>query len=129
MALLRRRRDEPWSVLPALLFFNGLCVLGVNVLLTGTADRYMFLGYPFLLAGAVALRQQRMVFGRALVALCFGAACAGGAFVFSRIGPMPGIFAVFRSHELIAAIHLAVLLVLAVAWTRVCRLSTGRFRS
>lgn len=106
----------------AILFlYHGLTYLGFNLLLTGTHERYMYIGYPFLLLAALWFLSQRVVFTQRLTVFCLFSAFVYGCFVFSIIGPLPGVFFAFRRHEFLASLHLFLLVLLADAWLQIWR--------
>jgi len=112
---------EP-KLMAVLFLYHGLSYLGFNVLLTGTHERYMYNGYPFLLFAIAWFLTQRLVFSWRITVFCFASAFIYGCFVFSIIGPLPGILFAFSRHEFLASIHLLLLILLADAWLQICRL-------
>ncbi len=104
-----------------LFLYYGLSQLGFNLLLTGTHERYLFTGYPFLLLAGSWFFTHRLVFSWQLLGLCFLSAFIYGCFVFSIIGPLPGIFFAFSRHEFLASLHLFLLVLLADAWIKIYR--------
>jgi hypothetical protein len=123
--LLAESRITPNRIHPklvAVLFlYHGLSHLGFNLLLTGTHERYLYTGYPFLLLAGAWFFTQRMGFSWRLIGLCFLSAFIYGCFVFSIIGPLPGIFFPFSRHEFLASLHLFLLVLLGDAWVQICR--------
>jgi hypothetical protein len=104
------------KLMTILFFYHGLSQLGFNVLLTGTHERYLYMGYPFLLLAGACFFTQQLVFSWRLISLCFLSAFVYGCFVFSVIGPLPGLFFAFSRHEFLATLHLFLLVLLAGAW-------------
>ena len=123
--ILRRRifadeKDKMQGYLIALLcLFHALSHLGFNVLLAGTHERYMYLGYPFLLIAAVWFASNYIVFSGQSIFMFFLAATAYGCFVFSVIGPLHELLFAFHRHEFLASIHLFLLIFLVSAWFNV----------
>jgi hypothetical protein len=116
------QRDKAVSYLVALLcFFHGLSYLGFNVLLSGTHERYLYLGYPFLLIAVAWFYSNKIVFSWRLTTFCFFAAAAYGCFVFRVIGRLPQLLFPFQRHEFLAALHLFLLVLLLDAWVQVCQ--------
>jgi hypothetical protein len=109
------------ALIAVLFLYHGLSYLGFNLFLTGTHERYMYMGYPFLLLAAAWFLTQRLVFSWRLTAFCFSSAFIYGCFVFSVLGPLPGIFFAFKRHEFLASLHLFLLLLLLDAWLQVWR--------
>ena len=111
---------ETHPLLMAILFlYYGLSQLGFNVLLTGTHERYLYNGYPFLLLAGAWFFMKRLVFTWRLIGLTFLSAFIYGCFVFSIIGPLPGVFFAFSRHEFLASLHLFLLALLADAWFQI----------
>lgn len=109
------------SYLIALLcLFHGLSYLGFNVLLPGTHERYLYLGYPFLLIAGLWFYTNRLVFSWQSIIFCFITASAYGCFVFSVIGPIPDLLFAFRRHEFLASIHLFLMIFLLELWVKIC---------
>jgi len=129
-AYINKRANADVYLLSLLCFFLGLSHLGFNVLLTGTHERYLYLGYPFLLIAVTWFCVNKFTFSWQSTVFCFFAASAYGFFVFSIIGPLPGILFPLRRHEFLASIHLFLLLFLLERWVQVWRLSemTGRVK-
>ena len=120
--LSRETGFDPQPALVAVLFlYHGLSYLGFNVLLTGTHERYMYSGYRFLLLAVTWFLTRRFVVSWRYAALCFFSAIAYGFFVFSRIGPLPGVLFAFEQHQFQAALHLFLLIVLLDAWWQIWR--------
>ena len=110
-------RDTIKSYLIALLcLFHALSHLGFNVLLTGTHERYLYIGYPFLLIATVWFCSNNIVLSRQSIIFCFSAATAYGFFVLSRIRILPELLFALRRHEFLASIHLFLLIFLVSAW-------------
>ncbi|MDJ0741854.1 MAG: hypothetical protein QNJ32_00680 [Xenococcaceae cyanobacterium MO_167.B27] len=107
------QRDKADVHLIALLcFFHGLSHLGFNVLLTGTHERYLYLGYPFLLIAVTWFYTNKIAFSWQLTISCFFAAFAYGCFVFSMTGPLPKLLFPLQRHEFLASIHVFLLIFL-----------------
>jgi hypothetical protein len=103
-----------------LCFFLGLSYLGFNVLLTGTHERYLYLGYPFLLISIIWFYVNKLKFSWRSTIFCFFAASAYGFFVFAWMdAPLPGIFFPLRRHEFLASIHFFLLAVLIEKWVQI----------
>lgn len=119
-----KQRDTEGFAIACLCFFLGLSHLGFNVLLTGTHERYLYLGYPFLLIAVTWFYVNRIAFKTRSLIFCFFAASAYGFFVFAWMNaPLPGILFPMRRHEFLASIHLFLLLVLLEKWVQVWRYS------
>ncbi|ACK66454.1 conserved hypothetical protein [Rippkaea orientalis PCC 8801] len=104
-----------------LLFFHGLCHLGFNVLLSGTHERYLYLGYPSLLMAVIWFYTNKIVFSWHSTLLCFLAAFAYGCFVYSRIGNLPKFLILLQKHEFLGGIHFLLLGFLFYLWLQVCK--------
>jgi hypothetical protein len=118
------QKDQSEGHLIALLcFFHGLCHLGFNVLLCGTHERYLYLGYPFLLISAAWFYTNQIVFSKQSVICCFLAAAAYGCFVFGFIKGLPPLLFPLRRHEFLASIHLFLLVFLLDQWLLICQLN------
>ncbi|PSB26857.1 hypothetical protein [Stenomitos frigidus] len=118
------QKDKLESHLMALLcFFHGFCHLGFNVLLCGTHERYLYLGYPFLLISVAWFYTNQLVFSRQPAICCFLAAAAYGCFVFSFIKGLPPLLFPLRRHEFLASIHLFLLVFLLDQWMLICQLN------
>jgi hypothetical protein len=118
---LRRSEQAEGYPLAILCFFHGLSHLGFNVLLTGTHERYLYLGYPFLLIAVTWFYLNKVAFSWHSILFCFFAASAYGCFVFSIIGPLPTLLFPLQRHEFLASIHLFLLVFLLSVCNRVCR--------
>ncbi len=118
---LARLADDDRSYLLALLsLLLGLTQLGFNVLLTGTHERYLFLGYPFLILSTWWFaRRGHLAAGLAVFTLA--AAILNGIFVFGAMQPIPGTLFVVYSNAFQASLHLILLAALLDAWLRVAR--------
>jgi len=94
-------------------FAAGLENLIANVTLVGTHERYLYHGYPMLLLACLYLWQEprRLVDGRVLALLLASAGCYGG-FVYSVIGDLPWFLFPLRRHELMATLHIVLLVFL-----------------
>ena len=105
-------------------FYHGLCWLGFNVLLTGTHERYLSTGYPFLVVGLVwfTINARAGVVLLAGTVLC---AVSYGTFVLSVISDNPESLGIVRYHLFQAGTHLMLLIALVVAWIRLARPATG----
>lgn len=113
----RKQKDRIVAFLIAFLcLFHGLLHLGFNVFLTGTHERYLYLGYPFLLIPVAWFYLNYEACSWRLVVFCFLAAAAYGGFVFSIIGSLPDWLFPLRRHEFLASIHLFLLLLLLDLW-------------
>lgn len=124
------QNDKVTIFMMALLcLFHGLSHLGFNVLLSGTHERYLYLGYPFLLIAIAWFYINIQLFSWRLLLFCFLSASAYGGFVFSQMGQLPDLFFPLRRHEFLASIHLFLLLVLLDLWIRLCRLDPKRLNS
>jgi hypothetical protein len=119
-------QSQPYLMALLCLFF-GLSQLGFNVLLSGTHERYLFLGYPFLLIAVTWFGMNQSIGSRRAIFLCFLAAFAYGCFVFSVLGaPLPEILFPLKRHEFLAAIHLFLLFVLVELWLKVCQVGSKK---
>lgn len=118
---LARLADEQQAALLALLsLLLGLTQLGFNVLLTGTHERYLFLGYPFLILSTWWFgRRGQMAMGLAVWTVV--AAILNGVFVLGAMQPLPGILFVVYSNAFQAVLHLILLVALLDAWLRIAR--------
>jgi hypothetical protein len=115
--------DKQEGYLLALLcFFYGLSQLGFNVLLCGTHERYLYLGYPLLLIAVLWFYTRQMLFSRGSLLLCFFAALIYGGFVLSVLTPLPPALSLLGQHEFLAFLHLFLLLFLLRMWGRLCRI-------
>jgi hypothetical protein len=116
------QRDKAAGYLISLLFlFHGLCHLGFNVLLSGTHERYLYLGYPFLLIAITWFYINQIEFSLRSIIFCFFAALAYGCFVFSIMGPLPQILFPFQRHEFLASLHLFILVFLLDSWINISK--------
>ena len=120
-ANLENREKANCYLMALICLFQGLCYLGFNVLLSGTNERYLYLGYPFLLVGVIWFYTQNILFSWRSIAFCFAAACAYGLFVFSILCPLPDLLFAFKRHEFMASIHLFLLLLIGDGWLGICR--------
>ncbi len=112
--------DGQAALLALLSLLLGLTQLGFNVLLTGTHERYLFLGYPFLLLSTWWFaRRGQMAMGLAVWTLV--AAILNGVFVLGAMQPLPGILFLVYSNAFQAALHLILLIALLDAWLRIAR--------
>jgi phosphatidylserine synthase len=95
-------RDEAQMrfILAALVLFLAQSNLGFNVLLSGTHERYLYHGFPFLILAAFFFWQRQTVFSWRSVLFCLGAAILYGLFVYSVLSP-----SVIR-HEVVGAVQL-----------------------
>jgi hypothetical protein len=103
-----------------LCFFYALSHLAFNVLLTGTHERYFYLGYPFLLISVMGFYYNYRIISGRLVLFCFFAAFAYGCFVFSIIGVIPAYLFPLQRQEFLASIHLFLLILLLDTWIQIC---------
>jgi len=113
--------DNQPRLMAFLFLYYGLSNLGFNVFLTGTHERHMYSGYPFILLGITCFLTQKLIVSWRVIILCFASAFIYGCFVFSVIGPLPGVFFAFRRQEFVASIHLLLLIVLTDNWIQICR--------
>jgi hypothetical protein len=120
--IVRNSRSDGF-LMAMLCFFLGISHLGFNVLLTGTHERYLYFGYPFLLIAATWFCIHQLTFSRTSTFLCFFAASAYGAFVFSLLKPLPGLLFPLQRQEFLASIHLFLLCFLLPLWVRVCQIN------
>lgn len=111
----------PGLLLALLLLFHGLGHLGFNVLLSGTHERYLYLGYPFLLLAAAWFFSHRRGFGGRLTAFCFLSAAAYGGFVYGVNAPLSPLLFPLRRHEFLASLHLFLLVVLTDRYLQLLR--------
>lgn len=119
-ALARLSDDGQAGLLALLALLLGLTQLGFNVLLTGTHERYLFLGYPFLILSTWWFaRRGYMALGLAVWTVA--AAILNGVFVLGAMQPLPGILFVVYSNAFQAALHLILLVALLAAWLRIGR--------
>lgn len=120
----KQRYNPEVFLLACLCFFFGISQLGFNVLLTGTHERYLYLGYPFLLIAVTWFYVNKVAFKMRSLIFCFFAASAYGFFVFAWMNaPLPGILFPMRRHEFLASIHLFLLVMLLEKWVQVWRYS------
>lgn len=112
---------EQGELIAVLLMFHGLCHLGFNVFMSGTHERYLYLGYPSLLLAVTWFYSRGIWFTWRLTAFCFLAAAAYGGFVFSINAMLPQWLFPLRRHEFIASLHLFLLVVLADRYLRILR--------
>lgn len=117
---------EQGELMAVLWLFHGLCHLGLNVLMTGTHERYLYLGYPGLLLAAVWFHSNGKRFGWRMTAFCFLAAAAYGGFVFSVNAALPQLLFPLRRHEFIASVHLFLLVVLVERYWQILRSVASR---
>jgi hypothetical protein len=108
-------------LLALLSLFHGLSHLGFNVFLSGTHERYLYLGYPFLLLAAAWFYGRRSVFSWRPTAFCFLSAAAYGGFVYGINRSLPQLLFALRRHEFLASIHLFLLIVLSDLWLQALR--------
>jgi hypothetical protein len=101
-----------------LLAFLGLSHLGFNVFLTGTKERYLHLGYPFMLIAILWFYTNKIEVSRFSTFFGFIAATAYGFFVYSIHGSLPGLFFPLKQHQFIASIHLFLLFLLLDLWVQ-----------
>ena len=119
-AMARLAGDDRAYLLALLSLLLGLTQLGFNVLLTGTHERYLFLGYPFLLL-ATFWFASRGYMAKGLAVFTAAAAILNGIFVFGAMQPIPGTLFVVYSNAFQASLHLILLAALLDAWLRVAR--------
>jgi hypothetical protein len=103
-----------------LCFFHGLSHLGFNVLLCGTHERYLYLGYPFLIIALFWFWTRRISYSFWAFYLCFISALFYGAFVYSKISSFHGVEARLVRPEFLSVIHAGLLLVLFAQWVHIC---------
>lgn len=119
-AVARLAGDGQAALLALLGLLLGLTQLGFNVLLTGTHERYLFLGYPFLLLSTWWFaRRGHMAMG--LAVWTAAAAILNGVFVLGAMQPLPGILFLVYSNAFQSALHLILLVALLDAWLRIVR--------
>ncbi len=124
-AVARLADDGQAALLALLVLLLGLTQLGFNVLLTGTHERYLFLGYPFLIL-ATWWFARRGWMGMGLAVFTLAAAILNGVFVLGAMQPLPGILFVVYSNAFQASMHLILLVALLDAWLRIVRRSRAR---
>lgn len=112
--------DVDTYLMAFLCFFLGICHLGFNVLLTGTHERYLYTGYPFLLISIVWFCINRIVVSWWLTLLCFFAASAYGCFVFSFIHQLYSTISILHKAKVLSLIHFCLLLLLSIVWIKLC---------
>ena len=117
-AMVRLSSQQQAHTLALLSLLLGLTQLGFNVLLTGTHERYLFLGYPFLLL-ATFWFASRGSMATGLAVLTLAAAILNGIFVFGAMQPIPGTLFVVYSNAFQASLHLILLAALLDAWLRI----------
>jgi 4-amino-4-deoxy-L-arabinose transferase-like glycosyltransferase len=120
--LARLTDDRRAALLAWLALLLGLTQLGFNVLLTGTHERYLFLGYPFLILSTVWFARRGQL-GMGLAAFTVVAAILNGVFVLGAMQPLPGILFVVYSNAFQASLHMILLVALLAAWLRISRQS------
>ena len=119
-AYARLSGEQHAAVIAGLCLLLGLTQLGFNVLLAGTHERYLFLGYPFLLLSTFWFANRRYI-STGLAVFTFAAAALNGIFVFGAMQPIPGTLFVVYSNAFQASMHLILLVALLDAWLRVAR--------
>jgi hypothetical protein len=111
---------DTWTQVAALFVFSlGLSHLAMNVFLTGTHQRYMYHGYPFLIIGLFYfwLHDQKLSFRWvAYVAAC---AIAYGVYVLKFIEIHPRLVFSLQNQFFQSAMHLFLLVLLIDAWIQV----------
>ena len=102
----------------SLLLVIGIENLLANVVLVGTHERYLYHGYPFLLLGGICLWEMHRLGWRPLAAIAAGVILYG-VFVFSLIGQILGFLFFAGRIEVMAALHVVLLVVLlGQLWSR-----------
>jgi hypothetical protein len=121
--------------------FHRVSYLGFNVLLSGTHQRYLYVGYPFLLLGLIWFYSQKIVISRPVLLASLFAAFTYGCFIYSQISnayliqsqqylgfkeppsmPMlPQWLSLLERHHFLAAVHLFILIVLLFMWVKICK--------
>lgn len=119
--LLKQTQNTELYLIALLCFFLGLSYLGFNVLLTGTHERYLHLGYPFILIAVIWFYSQEIGFSGVAVIGCFFCATSYGLFVYSIMNPLPRLLFPFQRHQFLASIHLFLLLFLLAKWIEICQ--------
>ena len=119
-ARARLTGDAEAGLLALLSLLLGLTQLGFNVLLTGTHERYLFLGYPFLILSTWWFA-RRGAMGMGLAVFTISAAILNGVFVLGAMQPLPGLLFVVYSNAFQAVLHLILLVALLDAWLRLSR--------
>lgn len=119
-AYARLSGEQHGAIIAALCLLLGLSQLGFNVLLTGTHERYLFLGYPFLLLSVLWFASRKVV-SIQLAVFVFVAAALNGIFVFGAMQPLPGALFIVYSNAFQATLHLILWIALLDVWLRVVR--------
>jgi hypothetical protein len=123
--VLKRRiyveeKDKAGNFLMALLcLFHGLSHLLFNIFLSGTHERYLYVGYPFILIAAIWFYINKIAVSWRLILFLFFTASAYGYFVFSIIKRIPILFPL-QSQQFLASIHLFLLVLILDVWIQVC---------
>jgi hypothetical protein len=116
-----------------LLACNGLVFLFMNLLVPGTHDRYMYLGYhTTLLAMACAIEWRLVTRWHAASAVV--SACFFGVYLYSQVfrgngGQWPESLAWLRSPGLLATLHGILLVALLDVWRALLRTSATESRA
>ncbi|MGK7939553.1 MAG: hypothetical protein AB4062_05260 [Crocosphaera sp.] len=119
--IIAPRKDKLiYSIVPVLCFFHGLCHLSFNVFLTGTHERYLYLGYPFLLIAVTWFYSRKIGFSWYSTLFCFISSFIYGSFVYSRIGTLPSILFFLTEPKFLGIVHIFLLVVLSYHWLQVC---------
>ena len=123
------KSEKTDNYLIALLFlFHGISHLGFNVLLSGTHERYLYLGYPFLLISITWFWTKKIAFSWRFTIFSFFAAFAYGCFVFSIMGPLPELLFPLQRHEFLASIHAFLLIFLLERLIKLYKLSSSAIK-
>jgi hypothetical protein len=116
---IMKNNSEPtgFSHIAALFILSiGLSHLGFNVLITGTHERYMYHGYPFLMIALFYFWLSEDKLKLRWVVLLGVSALAYGVYVLSIINIKLSLFFPFQNLYFQAAMHLFLLIFLLAFW-------------
>jgi len=116
---IMKNNSDPtrFSHIAALFIFSiGLSHLGFNVLITGTHERYMYHGYPFLMIALFYFWLSEDKLKLRWVVLLAVSALAYGVYVLSIISIKLSLFFPFQNLYFQAAMHLFLLVFFLAFW-------------
>ena len=103
---------------PLLCLLFALTQIGFNVFVTGTHERYLFLGYPFLLIATLWLASRRLIIGWRGAVFCWTVVFLNGVFVYGAMHPLPGWLFPVWNNSFQATLHLVLLVFVFDVWFR-----------
>ena len=134
-------KHNPTYLMVLLCLFHGLSYLGFNILLSGTHQRYLYIGYPFILISIIWLYYQDFLISRRALLASLFAAFAYACFLYSQVSNayvvqaqqyldfqqppnvplLPKFFFIFERHQFLGAVHLFLLVFLVDIWQQLSK--------